>query len=186
MGRFKRNSKIYKLTFDTDDELHGLEVQIKSLPVGEFVAVTSLAETANASAEASTRLLHTLGDALVEWNLDDEDGTPVPAAYWACVVSGKPEVYAKGDDTRTSSSAVDAIAAAPAPTGRCEAHQDNAEPCRFDGLLGQELDFVMRIFREWMTAMGSVPAPLESSSASTGTSPVPLPPMDVSSLPQAS
>lgn len=136
MGRYKRNPKVYKLKFDPDDELHGLEVLIRSLPVAEFLRVTALAAAGDNSTEASEKLLHSLADQLVEWNLDNEDGSPVPAT--------------------------------------------------FEGLVAQELDFVMRIFRAWMDAMGSVPDPLGQSSPATGISPVPLPPMDVSSLPQAS
>lgn len=138
MARFKRNPKVYKLTFE-DEDLAGLEVTIRSLPIREFLKVTAMAAKPNTDPESvktSEEILRVLAGQITEWNLDDEFGDPVAADY--------------------------------------------------DGLLNQELDFVMRIFTAWMDAMGKVPDPLGPSSPSTATSPVPLPPMAVSSGPPPS
>lgn len=137
-GRFRRNPKVYNLKF-ADSDLAGLEVQIRSLPISEFLKVTDLASRSGndpESAKTSQEILRVLAGQIVEWNLDNEFGDPVNPDY--------------------------------------------------NGLIKQELDFVMRIFTAWMDAMGKVPDPLEPSSASTGTSPVPLPQMAVSSDPPQS
>lgn len=65
---FRPEPRRYKLTFDGD--LEGLEVRVKSLTVRKF------AEMGEAT---DAELLAMLADALVEWNLEAEDGTPVPA-----------------------------------------------------------------------------------------------------------
>lgn len=70
----------------------GLEVVAKSVPLGTFLAITSLAESAGTEAGTALdlgaameamgdieELFSMFADALVEWNVEDEDGNPVPA-----------------------------------------------------------------------------------------------------------
>jgi hypothetical protein len=59
-----------------------------------------------------------------------------------------------------------------------ETDDDKPVPATYEGLMDQDLGMVMRIFSEWMSAVAEVPDPLEGSSTSGATSPVPLPPME--------
>jgi hypothetical protein len=92
-GGFVRERKVYKLTF-RDHELEGLVVRARSVPLGVFLDLMELASSAGldtieeldwsnlpeGAADAIRRLLEEFGRALVEWNLEDENG-PVPATF---------------------------------------------------------------------------------------------------------
>lgn len=72
---FKRSAKIYKLVFD-DPELEGLEVRARSLSIGEMRRLS--ANQQDADDNTVTEMLAAFVKALVDWNLEDEDGNPVP------------------------------------------------------------------------------------------------------------
>lgn len=81
---FVRPRKVYVLTFD-DPSLAGLEVRARSVPVGMFLSLVALASTIDESdgftpdvAAAFDGLVDGFAGALESWNLQDEDGTPVP------------------------------------------------------------------------------------------------------------
>jgi hypothetical protein len=81
---YKRPVKTYNLIFE-DEEFNGLEVQTRSLPLGQFMNVMNLADAANGQGSANDTL-KAVGDlfenfatALISWNLENEDGSPVPA-----------------------------------------------------------------------------------------------------------
>lgn len=72
--------------------MHGLVVQVKPAPVGAIMSATRLAglqdfnfsnvtsldrETLETIGEVS-KLFQIFADSLIEWNLDDDDGNPVP------------------------------------------------------------------------------------------------------------
>lgn len=76
--------KTFKLAFD--DEHAGLVVRCRSVPVGKFLELASLAGSTTGSAEDSkgqlgavAQLFAMFGDVLLSWNVADDDGTPVPA-----------------------------------------------------------------------------------------------------------
>lgn len=81
--------KALKLVWDDDEDsdFHGLEVSIRRLPIGTLLGFAHLLElrdmgTEDFSSEEMDQIKHlfaTIGDALVAWNLELEDGTPVPA-----------------------------------------------------------------------------------------------------------
>lgn len=90
---YKPKKKVYKLIFE-DPELNGLEVKATSTPLGSFLdSMTDLttkeekpsdkleARVAMASATvgAFEKQLAEFANCLVEWNLEFDDGTPVPA-----------------------------------------------------------------------------------------------------------
>lgn len=80
---FTRPSKVYRLVFE-DPQYEGLEVSAKSVPLGRFLELTALAESASESLTAEDLrnldgLFAGFAEALVSWNLDAEDGTPIPA-----------------------------------------------------------------------------------------------------------
>lgn len=74
--------KTYRLVFD-EGEYAGLSVRVRSVPLGQFMALTRLAETAGDGKEQEAfagmgELFEGFADALVDWNVED-DGAPVPA-----------------------------------------------------------------------------------------------------------
>jgi hypothetical protein len=76
--------KIFKLVF-AEEDLVGMEVRARSIPLGDFLRVTELAEYAeNASGvEALTKISELFSSfvfALESWNLQTEDGDPIPAS----------------------------------------------------------------------------------------------------------
>ena len=83
MAGFKR--KVYKLKWPEGHDLHGLEVATKGLSVEATFEMASLA--AGLAAESSTeakvatanKLFAGFADRLVSWNLQEDDGSPVPA-----------------------------------------------------------------------------------------------------------
>jgi hypothetical protein len=78
---FTRQHKKYRMTFE-GTVLDGLVATVNSVPVGTMLQI---AEMAADGAEFTPEGLKTLGslfellaDSLVEWNLQDDDGTPIP------------------------------------------------------------------------------------------------------------
>lgn len=79
---FVRQKKVYRLVFQ-DEEYNGLGVRATGVPLGQFLEMSELAirakqspDEANSSAKA---LIDNFAGALQDWNLENEDGTPVPA-----------------------------------------------------------------------------------------------------------
>lgn len=71
---YKRNPKVYKLTFDETTDWPGLEVQVRTLTMGQLVSVWS-----GEGGGTSVRTFELFMDRLVGWNLEDEKtGEPVP------------------------------------------------------------------------------------------------------------
>ena len=82
--RFKREGKRYQLTFE-DGDLDGFECIMRGISLEQFIDVTAL-ETELQTPEGRTpenieKQFSFIGSLLVSWNLDDEDGNPVPATY---------------------------------------------------------------------------------------------------------
>lgn len=73
--------KIYSLRFA--DEYEGLVVKARSATVEQFLEMQGLAsnDDADKAVDATADLLKRFADFLVEWNVEDDDGTPVPATY---------------------------------------------------------------------------------------------------------
>ena len=79
---YVRQKKVFKLKF-VDEEMAGLEVKAKSLPLGDFLEVIRLlADDINVLAkedqERIDRLFQIFLDAVVSWNLEEEDGDEIP------------------------------------------------------------------------------------------------------------
>lgn len=112
---YRRSPKAYRLKFE-DPELAGLEVTARSLPLGEFLKVSEMA-TASSTAESmksADQLFRAFSSSLIEWNLENDFGDPVPATY--------------------------------------------------EGVLSQELDFMMTVVMAWVSAMSDVDSPLPQGS----------------------
>lgn len=80
MAGYKRQRTTYKLKF-ADPAMEGLEVVARSASVQTLLKITSLADAASENPETQVvhEVLALFGDALVSWNLEDDDGNPVPA-----------------------------------------------------------------------------------------------------------
>lgn len=84
MGQgYKR--KTYKLKWPEGHELHGLEVVTKGLSVEATFEMATLAaglsgdSATEVKVETANMLFAGFADRLVSWNLEEDDGTPVPA-----------------------------------------------------------------------------------------------------------
>jgi hypothetical protein len=75
---YRRQPTIYHLTFE---DYPGLEVFAKSVSVEEYLAVAKLADamTSKPGEEQVKELFGWFAKRLVKWNLEEEDGKPVPA-----------------------------------------------------------------------------------------------------------
>jgi hypothetical protein len=79
---YTRTRRKYRLKFE-DEELAGLEVVMGSLSIGEFTELTS-SISGGATAETAdgvTSLLEKFAGKIASWNLEDDDGQPVPATF---------------------------------------------------------------------------------------------------------
>lgn len=80
MTGFRPQSKVYRLEF-VQDELHGLEVRAKSLPLGKFLELSGMTLTGTPE-ELKERIQYVFGffaSKLVSWNVETEDGVAIPA-----------------------------------------------------------------------------------------------------------
>jgi hypothetical protein len=74
-------ARTYKLVFE-DPEFAGLEVRMRGLSLDRLVQISRVLQGENLVDQADdsgrTELFGLLADGLIGWNLEDEDGTPVP------------------------------------------------------------------------------------------------------------
>lgn len=68
------------VTFEPGDDLHGLEVRLRRLSVRQLLDVATLAEAVGTDQEEQSTwaLVEYVAAAVVSWNLEDDDGVPVP------------------------------------------------------------------------------------------------------------
>lgn len=79
---YKRNPKVYNLKFGEDTEYPGLEVQVRSLSMGQLIAARTGKDDDDGK-DGTEALIELLADRIIGWNLEDEDGTPVPTTLEA-------------------------------------------------------------------------------------------------------
>lgn len=75
---YKRAKKRYRLQFD-DPELNGFEVVMAGLSIGQFIDLQTTAAAADDA--GTTDLLEKFAAKITSWNLEDDDGLPVPATF---------------------------------------------------------------------------------------------------------
>lgn len=126
MAGYRRKQKTYNLVWGEGQAYPGLEVRMRGLSVGELLEMITLMEKVTTdkltgSGGALEKLFGVFSAALLGWNLEEEDGKPVPATL--------------------------------------------------KGVEAQDLDFVMDVTGEWMTALAGVPPTSSGGSPSGGTSP---------------
>lgn len=93
---FKYDPNTYNLSFEEGHPLHGLHVKVRSIGLGKFSNLTSLAvaaqgltlddvseskalEAMETAMKAVEGMLELFASALVSWDLEDMEGTPIPA-----------------------------------------------------------------------------------------------------------
>lgn len=82
MAGFKRKRKTYKLDF-AGTEYDGLEVRVSGLTTGEYLELVSLSGPTEEGDREVEGMIRMFQRHLISWNLEDEDGTPVPTTYEA-------------------------------------------------------------------------------------------------------
>lgn len=79
---YTRKRKTVVLEFDNEDgDFAGLEVEIASLPMGEFFELSKAVHKKDMSEKEVATLLKAFDRVLVAWNVEEEDGAPVPATF---------------------------------------------------------------------------------------------------------
>lgn len=82
---YKRGGKRHTLTWAKGAELHGLVVQVRSLSIEGLLGFARLAArftddvAPGELGEVAGQLFDGFASRLVSWNLEDDDGAPVPA-----------------------------------------------------------------------------------------------------------
>lgn len=71
---YRRERKAYNLTFADHP---GLKVKARSVSAEKFLELTELTE-AEFTPTVAKEMMTTFSEVLISWNLQDEDGTPVP------------------------------------------------------------------------------------------------------------
>lgn len=86
MGRtepgYKRQRKVLKLVFE-DPDMEGLVVRARSTSVRKFLDIQAMADQAEGgkgAAEQMEALFTSFADVVIDWNLQEDDGTPVPVS----------------------------------------------------------------------------------------------------------
>lgn len=75
---FRPKRQPLKLDF-SGTEYEGLEVAVRPMPMSVMLDIAAAAATSDLS--GSQHLTTTLGHALESWNVEDDDGQPVPADF---------------------------------------------------------------------------------------------------------
>lgn len=79
---FKRPETVYRLVFDGHD---GLEVSAAAISLGRLFALAGQADSLRAgeakSMQEAAEVFRTFASRLRGWNLEEDDGTPIPADW---------------------------------------------------------------------------------------------------------
>src|SRR5829696_3403980 len=80
MAAYKRQRRVYVLEF-TDPQYEGLEIKVRSIPIRELTDLMTLdteSEDPQVRASSIKMMMAAFTDALVSWNMADENGDPLP------------------------------------------------------------------------------------------------------------
>jgi len=89
---YRRRPTIYHLTFE---DYPDLEVDARSVSIEEYLKIAKLADqmTAKPAEDQVQELFGWFAKRLVRWNLEDEDGKPVPATLGGLMGEELPFVF---------------------------------------------------------------------------------------------
>ena len=77
---YKRERRVYVMEF-TDPQYEGLEIKVRSIPIRELTHLMTLdpeAEDATVRGSSIDKLMSAFAEALVSWNMTDENDQPLP------------------------------------------------------------------------------------------------------------
>ncbi len=82
---YKHQIPRINITFPEGHDYHGCEVTLRRLKTGEWLDITGLGggDADKPTVRHVGDQLLTMADKLISWNLEDEDGTPVPTTVEA-------------------------------------------------------------------------------------------------------
>lgn len=72
---FKKPVKIYVLSFD-EEEYEGLEIKVRGMSMKEMLDISRL--EGKEDRESIVLMMRLFAEKIVSWNMEEEDGTPVP------------------------------------------------------------------------------------------------------------
>lgn len=72
---FREQPNTITLRFDEGDELHGLEVTLQGMSIGEFMSSMGWD---GGDGDDTAQTMEKFHKALISWNLEDADGQPIP------------------------------------------------------------------------------------------------------------
>ena len=75
---YRPKRKIYTLEFE-GEEYEGLEVKIRGLNTGQVMDIDTARQDGGDAAIVA--MLQLMADQLIEWNVEDDDGQPVPTTF---------------------------------------------------------------------------------------------------------
>jgi hypothetical protein len=78
---FKAKKKLYRLTFADDTDMAGLQVTMTSVSMGTLLWLQEMSENGAEVAQdaaAFRKVVEVFVGAMLSWNLEDDDDTPVP------------------------------------------------------------------------------------------------------------
>ncbi len=157
--------KTLALKFE-DEELEGLVVRMKRLPIGDLFGVTELADLGDdikANKEAFDELLSTVADNLISWNLE-QGGKPVPAVKGYPAHKAAPGCCDLATGVLTYTDEAGPVVGGVVPNATPGARHPST------GLYSVDVDLVMMIVEAWVDAASGVSRPLPKTSNSSGSS----------------
>lgn len=73
---FKASVRAVTIQFAEGHEYHGAEARVRGMAIGEYMAATGLDGGDGDDAASSMKRF---AERLISWNLEDDEGTPIPA-----------------------------------------------------------------------------------------------------------
>jgi hypothetical protein len=70
-------SRVFQIQWPDDHDMAGVVVQIRARRMREVIRIFELRE--NRMSESANQIIDIFGEALVSWNIDDDQGNPIPA-----------------------------------------------------------------------------------------------------------
>lgn len=90
---FRPEPTVYTLKFEKGSWLDGLKVRVGSCTISEFNEMLRWkASTGQEVADNNDKVLQRFLDYLVEWNLENKDGTPTPHTVEGCADQEQPVI----------------------------------------------------------------------------------------------
>lgn len=77
---YKSRPRTFLLSFE-DEEYKGLEIEMKGLSVAGFLTLAKVTSSDNQTQEQVGTMFRLFSTGLKSWNMEDEDGTPLPPTY---------------------------------------------------------------------------------------------------------